>query len=83
MDLSHSHGKTTYAYEGVNGVNLSFVAESLCRFLDQTLSASSSIDVLFRRIESTPFCITNRVFNRLDSAHDALDIPSRSHKITS
>jgi hypothetical protein len=36
----------TCAYEGVNGVNLSFIAQSFHRLLDWILSlASSSIDV--------------------------------------
>jgi hypothetical protein len=48
MGERHEHMSTPCAYEGVNGVNLRFVAQSFRQLLDQILSAPSSIDVLFR-----------------------------------
>src|ERR1700735_1950797 len=48
MDKPHSDMSTPSAYEGVNIVPLRFVAQSFRQLLDQTLSAPSSIAVLFR-----------------------------------
>jgi hypothetical protein len=48
MKKQHELGRTACAYEGVNEVNLSFIAQSFHQLLDQILPfASSSIDVLF------------------------------------
>jgi hypothetical protein len=48
MGEAHERGNTACAYDGVNEVNPSFIAQSFHQLLDQILPfASSSIDELF------------------------------------
>jgi hypothetical protein len=55
MGESHEHGRTTCAYEGVNGVNLRFFVYFCFRFFVSFLSPSATANsVFFRRSGSPP-----------------------------
>jgi hypothetical protein len=70
MDLSHRHGRTTCAYEGVNGVNFRLIARSFALSLLRQLFESLCFvadSVSFCRSGSTPSCIASRRLDHLES----------------
>jgi hypothetical protein len=75
MGESHEHGRTTCAYEGVNGVTFRVIAQS------------SAVSLLHQLFESLRF-MNHRQFSLFPSSsivmiQDTAAIPSRSHKRTS
>ena len=70
-----AHGSTTCAYDGINGVDLGFVAQSFRQLLDQVLPklASSRIDVLFPSFRIYGIVVANPVQSSPIFAIDLLD----------